>query len=132
MTDQQMMELIARFRTAFRAADREGLSNVLSDDFEWHMHFAEGAEDRPTGRVAYGVEGMLEILEWRKKNWKNQKTSDLVERPAGDVILQMFTTMGIDENDEGFHWNVVDVYPVRDGRITKKDTYWKHAKVKAS
>ena len=34
----------------------------------------------------------------------------------------------IDENDEPFHWNVVDVYPVRDGKIAKKDTYWKQAK----
>ena len=126
MTDEEMMDLVARFRAAFRAADREGLSQVLTEDFEWHMHFAEGPGDRPTGRVVHGVDGMMGVLEWRKANWKDQRTSDLVERPAGDVILQMFTTIGIDENGDRFHWNVVDVYPVRDGRIAKKDTYWKY------
>ena len=128
MTDEEMMDLVARFRDAFRSADPAKLSQVLTDDFEWHQHFADGPGDRPTGRIAYGVEGMVEVLEWRKKNWKKQRIADLVERPAGDVILQMFTTQGLDENDELFHWNVVDVYPVRDGKIAKKDTYWKQAK----
>lgn len=128
MTDEEMMELVARFRAAFRAADPDALSEVLTEDFEWHQHFAEGEQDLPTGRIAYGVEGMIRVLEWRKANWKKQRIADLVERPAGDVILQMFTTSGLDENDQPFHWNVVDVYPVRDGKIAKKDTYWKQAK----
>jgi ketosteroid isomerase-like protein len=128
MSDEEMMELIARFRTAFRAIDREGLSKILTKDFEWHMHFATTEDERPTGRIVRGVDGMIEVLEWRKKNWKQLHTSNLVERPAGDVVLQMFTTKGLDENDREFHWNVVDVYPVRNGRISKKDTYWKHAK----
>ena len=128
MSDQEMMELIARFRAAFRAIDRDALSKVLTPDFEWHMHFATEPGDRPTGRIVRGVDGMVEVLEWRKQHWKQQSTSNLVERPAGDVILQMFTTQGIDENDQKFRWNVVDVYPVRDGRIAKKDTYWKQVK----
>lgn len=63
MTDKEMMDLVARFRDAFRAADPEMLSQVLTDDFEWHQHFADSADDRPTGRIAYGVEGMVEVLE---------------------------------------------------------------------
>ncbi|MBT6278022.1 MAG: nuclear transport factor 2 family protein [Chromatiales bacterium] len=128
MSNEEMMELIKQFRTAFRAADRVGLSDVLTEDFEWHMHYANRSQDRPTGRIAYGVDGMMEVLEWRKQHWSNQRSYDLVERPAGDVILQMFTTIGSDDVSGDFHWNVVDVYPVRDGRIAKKDTYWKHAK----
>ena len=126
MSEQEMMELIARFRAAFRAIDRDELSKVLTPDFEWHMHYATGPDEQPTGRIVHGVEGMVEVLEWRKSNWQQLKTSNLVERPAGDVILQMFTTQGIDESGQRFHWNVVDVYPVRDGRIAKKDTYWKY------
>ena len=128
MSDQEMMALIAQFRTAFRAADRDALSKVMTPDFEWHMHAATGPDERPTGRIVRGVDGMVQVLEWRKKHWKQLRTTDLVERPAGDVILQMFTTTGIDENGQQFHWNVVDVYPVRGGLIAKKDTYWKHAK----
>jgi hypothetical protein len=50
----------------------------------------------------------------------------LTERAAGDVLLQMFTTRGVDENDISYHVNVVDVYPVREGLICRKDTYWKN------
>lgn len=128
MSDEEMMGLIARFRAAFRSADREALSEVLTQDFVWHMHFADGSGDRPTGKIVRGVDGMVEELQWRKVHWSKLSTSDLVERPAGDVILQMFTSNGVDENGKEFHWNVVDVYPVRDGRIAKKDTYWKYAK----
>ena len=128
MSNDEMMELIARFRAAFRAADREELALVLTADFEWHMHFASDPKDRPTGRVVHGVDGMMEVLQWRKKHWTQLKTSHLVERCAGDVIVQTFTNHGIDENGQAFNWNVVDLYPVRDGRISKKDTYWKHAK----
>ena len=68
MTDEEMMDLVARFREAFRSEDPAKLSQVLTNDFEWHQHFADGPGARPTGRIAYGVEGMVEVLEWRKKN----------------------------------------------------------------
>lgn len=67
----------------------------------------------------------MEEITWRQANWRNVTYANMVERPAGDVILQMFTTKGIDEQGRDYHLNVVDVYPVRDGLICRKDTYWK-------
>ena len=32
---------------------------------------------------------------------------------------------GVDENGRRFHNAAVDLYPLRDGRIARKQTYWK-------
>lgn len=125
MKDEEMLSLIARFRRAYARADKAGLSSVISDDFEWHMHYGDPKSDSPTGRVLVGIDAMMEQIQWRRANWRDVTYENMVERVAGDSILQMFTTSGIDENGDQYHVNVVDVYPVRDGLITRKDTYWK-------
>ena len=125
MKDEEMLSLIARFRRAYAHADKAGLSSVTSDDFEWHMHYGDPESDSPTGRVLVGIDAMMEEIQWRRANWQDVTYENMVERIAGDSILQMFTTSGIDENGDRYHVNVVDVYPVRDGLITRKDTYWK-------
>lgn len=125
MTDEEMMELILNFRRAYAKADPALFRDVVSDDFEWHMHYDDNETGRSTGRVLKGIEGMLEEIQWRQNNWQNVEFSEFIERPAGDRILQMFTISGIDENGDKFHTDAVDVYPVSSGKITRKDTYWK-------
>ena len=122
MTDVEMLALVAEFRKGYGTANKERLLAATTDDFEWHQH--KGGTS-PTGRVIKGIDGLLEELAWRQENWRDVTYENMVERPAGDVILQMFTTRGIDEEGNPYHLNVVDVYPVRDGLIFRKDTYWK-------
>ena len=126
MNVEAMMDLIAQFRIAYGQADRDGLHRVITLDFEWHQHVGDATSSNPTGRVVKGIDGLMQELAWRKENWTNVVYRDLVERPAGDVILQMFTVSGTDETGRDFHVNAVDIYPVRDGRIYRKDTYWKN------
>ena len=128
MTDQKMLDLIARFRKAYGEADQEGLAAATTDDFEWHMHYGNATTDSPTGRIAKGIDEVMEEITWRQANWSNVTYANIVERPAGDVVLQMFTTKGTDEYGKNYHLNVLDVYPVRNGLICRKDTYWKGIK----
>lgn len=125
MTDAQLLELIARYRLAYGAVDEKTLAAVVSDDFEWHMHYSDTGEIKASGKILFGVEAMVQEVRRRQASWRNLKYENLVERAAGDFILQMFTASGIDEKDRPFHVNVVDVYCVSQGLITKKDTYWK-------
>ncbi len=121
-----MLALVAAFRVAFHHVDEQALRAILSDDFVWHMHYNADVPDGPTGKVLSGVETLVAELQRRRAEWRDTWFEDLQERavpPNG--ILQTFSAKGTDEHGKAFHVNVVDLYDVRDGLITKKDTYWK-------
>ncbi len=113
-----------RFRKAYARADREALLAVTSVDFEWHQHKATGAGQMPDGRVLVGVDALIEEIAWRRLHWQDVRYDNLEERAAGDMLVQTFTVSGR-EDGVPFHARAVDLYPVRDGRIARKDTFWK-------
>ena len=47
-------------------------------------------------------------------------------RMAGDdLIVQTFVVSGTDSRGEKFRSHAVDLYPLRDGRVAAKRTFWK-------
>ena len=126
MREQEALALMKDFRQALGAADKDRLKAVTSDDFEWHQHAAHDPEDRRTGRVLVGVDALLDEMAWRRENWQHVHYDGLNERSAGDLLVQTFTISGTDENGEEFQADAVDLYPVRDGQISRKDTFWKY------
>lgn len=125
MTDARMLELMVRFRTAYSKADRDGLLRVVTADFAWHQHCAPNADQLPTGRILNGVDELLTEVLWRREHWRDVNYANLKERAAGDILVQTFVISGRQDDIE-FHANAVDLYPVRDGKIARKDTYWKY------
>jgi ketosteroid isomerase-like protein len=115
-----------KFREAYGRADKEGLLASTSDDFEWCQHVALSADELPAGRTLQGIDALLDELAWRKQHWQEVRYSDLAERAAGDdLLVQTFTISGL-EDGVPFTARAVDLYPVKDGQITRKDTYWKY------
>ena len=127
MDSADLLALMVKFRTAYGRGDRDALLAVTTDDFEWHQHSADTTEQLPHGRVLQGIDELLAELVWRSEHWQEVRYQDLEERAAGDVLLQTFTISGV-ENGKSFKAKVVDLYPVRDGCIYRKDTYWKYLK----
>lgn len=125
MTETDMLNLMLKFRTAYAAGDREGLLAATTPDFEWHQHYAVQAEDLPSGRIMQGIDALLDQLQWRAKHWQDVRYANLEERAAADVLLQTFSISGV-EDGQPFAANVVDLYPVKNGLISRKDTYWKY------
>ena len=123
----ELLELMKRFRQAYAAGDRAGLLAVTTEDFEWHQHEARDDRDLPTGRVLIGVDALIEELRWRSEHWAEVEYADLEEQAAGDLLVQTFAIRGL-EDGKPFYARAVDLYPVRDGRITRKDTYWKYVR----
>ena len=122
----ELLALMKRFRVAYAKGDAEVLKAVTTDDFEWHQHFALGPDDQPTGHVVYGIDQLLEVLQWRAIHWSDVAYADLEERAAGDdLLVQTFHISG-KEDGQPFNARAVDLYPVIDGRIARKDTYWKY------
>ena len=121
-----LLALMKKFRKAYAMADKDGLLASTSDDFEWHQHVGSTVDDLSTGRILRGIDALLDELAWRKQHWSEVTYSGLVERVAGDgLLVQTFTISGL-EDGAAFSAKAVDLYPVEEGLITRKDTYWKY------
>ena len=119
---------LARYvRAAYATGNREGLLATTSDDFTWHQHFATKSNEQPTGRVLNSIDELLTEIAWRKEHWSDVKYANLKERATTDLLVQTFTITGT-EDGTPFHADAVDLYPIRNNRITRKDTYWKYLK----
>ncbi len=123
-----LLALMKKFREAYASGNKEVLLASTSDNFEWHQHVGSSADELPKGRILKGVDALLDEVAWRKQHWREVSYSNLVERVAGDdLIVQTFTISGLEEGVQ-FTANAVDLYPVENGVITRKDTYWKYLK----
>ena len=123
ITPEEADELMARFSRAFVTGDAEALAQCLAEDFVWHLH--EGP-DSPHAKTVSGVEGMLEVLEDRRKNWSDVHYSDVRVSTDGLLITQTFRVSGRDSEGRTFDVRAVDLYPVEGGKIKAKDSYWKN------
>lgn len=119
----QANDLMARFGQAFVSRDDEALARCLCEDFIWHLH--EGPEI-PHGQTVTGIQGMLEVLLSREKNWQDVRYSDVGVSSDGSRIIQTFRICGIDERGRAFDVRAVDLYTVKAGKLASKDSYWKN------
>jgi ketosteroid isomerase-like protein len=123
ISSDEAADLMTRFGQAFVSADAAKLADCLADDFLWHLH--EGP-DTPHGKTVAGVEGMLAVLRHRRENWKDVRYSDVRVSTDGSLITQTFRVSGTDEKGRAFDVRAVDLYPVENGKLQAKDSYWKN------
>ncbi len=113
------------FKRAFAKADEDGLAEVVTDDFEWHMHWYLPDDPQPTGNVATGVDAVMAEIAWRAANWSEVRFDGVTEEYVDDLVVQTFRISGRDHAGDRFEVDAVDLYRIADGRLTLKDTYWK-------
>ena len=116
------LELIKRFLKAYQAADSEALSDCVTEDFVWHQHVGP---DAPHAATIEGVAQTVDVIRWRQANWAGLRYGNMRLHATDELITQTFRVSGTDEHGRPFDVMAVDLYPVRDGRIAAKDTYWK-------
>lgn len=121
----ELEAVMKNFMRGFGKADRELLANAVTDDFEWHMHWGESEGDQPTGKVLRGLDEVLGEIKRRQAGWTDVSYDDMELRYTDDMVVQTFTVSGVDENGTRFNSDAVDLYPVRDGKLSRKQTYWK-------
>ncbi len=136
MNHERHVQLMTDFKRAFAKGDAEALAQVITPEFEWHMNWFPAAGAQSTGKVLRGLDEVMAEIRWRAANWSQVRFDGVEERyliedgdaedAAGDLVVQTFTISGQDENGEGFQVDAVDLYRIVDGRLTLKDTYWKH------
>ena len=122
-SDDTAKAIMAKFGKAFFAKDRKGLAEILTEDAEWH--FAIGP-DAPHGRVRVGVDGFLLGIEENGQLFSKLRFEDIVYRWASeDEILMTYRLDGQHRDGDSFNLRGVELITVRDGRICKKDVFWK-------
>lgn len=126
MTDD-IEQVMRDFKRGFARVDRASLERAVTDDFEWHLHWYDddASSDRPTGRVLRSLDEVMAEIERRRDHWSELRYDGVEERYTDDLVVQTFTVSGVDSQGRRFHNAAVDLYPIRDGRIAAKQTYWK-------
>ena len=114
--------LVARFLEGFATADSAALTAVVSDDFIWHLHTRRGDY---RGRTVNGVGAMIGILQERRSAWRDVRYADVRLIASGDRVFQTYRVTGNDLESGPFDATGIDLYEIRNGKITLKDSYWK-------
>lgn len=122
-TDQE--EVMRSFKRGFAKVDRASLEKAVTEDFEWHMHWQELPDDEPTGKILRGLDQVMSEIERRRDHWTELRYEDVEERYTADLVVQTFSVSGVDSTGRRFNSAAVDLYPLRDGLIARKQTYWK-------
>lgn len=114
-------DLFRRFGKAFNKADVEEIAACVTDDFEWRL----AAGDAPTGRVLKGKEDLRAYFNDKSKAHREARYSEARIHRAGDKLFGTFRVAGIDHAGKSFDRYGIDLYEVKDGKISLKDSYAK-------
>ena len=103
--------------------DVAGTEACVTGDFAWI--FYEGP-DSPDGKIIEGVAAARAAVVARGRSLKNGIRFTESERfPSGDKIFSTYRAQGEFIDAGPFDVRAVDIYSFRDGKLARKDTYWK-------
>lgn len=124
MDDQEAQAVMARFASAYFSKQRERLADAVTPDAEWHFAFGPDGAD---GRVRKGVDGFMQGRAENDALFETLRFDDVVIRPFGeDQIVMTYTANGKRRADgEAFSLRGIELITARDGRLHRKDVFWK-------
>lgn len=115
--------IMRRMGKALFSVDPDQMATVLTDDAEWH--FAIG-EDAPDGRVLKGVAGFLEGVRRNKALFEALRFEDIRYEPfSDDRIVMTYLVVGKHRGGDEFAQRGVEIITTRDGKVARKDVFWK-------
>ncbi|MFI5000494.1 MAG: nuclear transport factor 2 family protein [Reyranellales bacterium] len=118
-------DLFRRFGKACNKADVEEIAACVTDDFEWRL--AAGA--RPAGTVLKGKDDLRRYFADRSQAHREARYSEArIHRTgdkSGDKLFGTFRVTGIDAKGQPFDRYGIDLYELKDGKISLKDSYLK-------
>jgi ketosteroid isomerase-like protein len=117
-----VLDLLRRFGKAFNAGDVDAILDCVTDDFEWVL--AEGPEP-PHGRRVRGREAVAAALAQRRRELPELRFSETEVLVAGERAVGTFRARGRRADGGAIDVRGCDIYTLRDGRIARKDSYWK-------
>jgi taurine dehydrogenase small subunit len=115
-------ELLDAIQDAFNRHDVEGILSYFAEDCEWLM--ARGPMPQ-CGRRCRGKAEIGEVLSARYKQIPDMRWVEMRHWIFGDKALSEWVVQGTAADGGKLDFLGCDLWEFRDGKVTKKDTYWK-------
>ena len=123
MTDEYAQDLMRRFAKAFFSRSEAAIAEVATEDFEWH--FAIGT-DSPDGRVHRGSSQVVAGIERNASEFECLRFEEVRFQVVSPTQIMMTCRVdGKRRDGEAFSVRGLEVFTVRDGKVAKKDVFWK-------
>jgi len=121
-TNPVTTELLDAIQDAFNRHDVAAILSYFAEDCEWLM--ARGPAPRD-GRRCRGKAEIGAVLSERYKRIPDMRWVDMRHWIFGDKALSEWTVQGTSVDGEKLDALGCDLWEFRDGKVVKKDTYWK-------
>jgi ketosteroid isomerase-like protein len=122
MSNEVALALLKKLGKAFNAGDADAILECVTDDFEWIL--ASGP-DAPHGKVARGRDAVAATLAARTRDMPELRFSETELMYAEDRVIGTYRVTGRHADGRLIDARGCDVYVIRDGKIARKDSYWK-------
>jgi steroid delta-isomerase-like uncharacterized protein len=121
MAESPDVQMLKRFLDAFNRQDVDGIMEFLAED----CVFETPRGPDPWGRRLVGKEQVREGFEARFAGIPDIHYGKDRHWVAGDRGVSEWTITGTDSSGERVEVQGCDLFEFRDGKITRKDAYWK-------
>jgi uncharacterized protein (TIGR02246 family) len=111
-----VQDLIARHDAAWNDQDTGALASVYTEDVVFQNHTA--GEEPVSGR-----EAVLSHIAAIFERWPDMRFSGRRLYVTQDVCVSEWTARATTTDGRRIEWDGVDVMPIRDGAIARKDVY---------
>ena len=116
------VERVKALTDAFNEHDVDAIMAFFDDDCEWIM--ARGPE-APHGRRCQGKEEIRKVLSSRFRVIPDMRWIDTRHWVVGNKGFSEWTVQGTPRTGERLDFQGCDLWEFRNGKLVKKDTYWK-------
>ena len=122
MSNDVALALLKKLGKGFNSGDANAVMECVTEDFEWIL--ASGP-DAPHGRGVRGRESVAATMAARAKESPEMRFSETDLIYAGDRVVGTYRVTGRYADGRKIDARGCDIYVIRDGKISRKDSYWK-------
>ena len=109
-----LRSLIEAYNDAWNRQDLEALASMHADDIVFHNWTA--------GERVEGADAVRAHIGRIFENWPSLRFTGRTLHVGDDFVVSEWTAHASREG-ESLEWDGIDVFPVRDGKIARKDVY---------
>jgi len=110
-----VLELIGAYDEAWNRQDLDGLCAFHADDVVFANHTA--------GEVVEGADAVRAHIAGIFERWPSLRFRGRRFYAADDFAVSEWTATATRDDGSEIEWDGVDVFPIRDGKIARKDIY---------